>query len=378
MNALTRRITLGLLGIGATMLGAAAHGQAFTDDFESYTVGGGINGQGGWSEWCQSSGVDVTVTNLRARSGTKSIQGDPGDDMTHRVDATSGMWELLLWTYVPTGATGTTYFIVLNDYPTASECQNWVYNFNQWSAQVRLNADTGMCEDAHLALGTPVPLVRDQWVEVRIVVDLDNNLHDLYYNNVPMFAQPQQWSGANIAIEAVDLYAETGTYWYDDLSVQPVSSETPLCPASYTAVRGLLVGGTLANLCGSDNAYLTHRPDVFRTSAVPPVQTQMDFTSPTDTPSELRIHLESAVNANNISQRTLIWNNDTQTYDLLNTRTLTQVDSSIDLTITTNPSRYVQAGTGRIRLLVQCNALAFTIAPIWQHRMDDVVVTVVN
>lgn len=374
MNVLTRRITLGLLGIGATMLGAAAHGQAFADDFEGYTVGQGIVGQNGWEEWCGSFGVDVTVSDTFARSGTKSIYGQPDDDIVQRIGATSGIWTISVWTYVPSSFTGSGYVIVMNEYPDL----NCVGTFD-WSGQVNLNAGTGMCIAESQGLGGSTPLIRDQWVEVLYVVDLDNNVHDVYYGTTKIVDQLPWDDDQTFSIAALDLYAApNGEYYFDDVNIEPVITETELCPASYTAVRGLLVGGTLGNLCGSDNAYLTHRPDVFRTSAVPPVQIQMDFTSPTETPSELRVHVESAANANNIAQRTLIWNNDTQTYDLLNTRNLSQTDSSIDLVINTNPGRYVQSGTGRIRLLVQANALAFTIAPVWQHRLDDVVVTVVN
>lgn len=147
-------------------------------------------------------------------------------------------------------------------------------------------------------------------------------------------------------------------------------STGPVCPDSFTRVRGLPIGGNLASLCTSDDNHLITRPDVFRTSAVPPVQIQLDFTSTDQNPPVLRLVVESAANVNNISQRVNLFNWDTQAYELIATNVLTQVDTTREYLISTNPGRFVQDGTGAVRALIQCNSLAFSIAPIWQYRID--------
>lgn len=100
------------------------------------------------------------------------------------------------------------------------------------------------------------------------------------------------------------------------------------------------------------------------------MQIQLDFTSTDQNPPVLRLVVESAANVNNISQRVNLFNWDTQAYELIATNVLTQVDTTREYLISTNPGRFVQDGTGAVRALIQCNSLAFSIAPIWQYRID--------
>jgi hypothetical protein len=270
---------------------------------------------------------------------------------------------------------------MLNDYPTAGECANWVYAFNQWSVQVILDMDLNQASDIHGNLGTPVPLVRDQWVEVLVVVDLDAQLHDIYYNNTAIF-ENQDWTGVNPGIEALDLYADSafpGMYHYDDVNFGPVESETEVCAAAATRVRGLPVSGTVADTCTSNDTYFTTRPDVFRTVAVPPVQIRYDFVSPNTDPSEIRLKVEAAGLVALMFERINIRNQDTALYESVNTRVLTTADGSVELVFSgANADKYVNDTTGAVDVLIQCNALAFTIAPIWQYRDDHVLLTVVD
>lgn len=154
--------------------------------------------------------------------------------------------------------------------------------------------------------------------------------------------------------------------------------EVVVTPDSFTRVRGLAVSGILSDLFQSDDSRLVSRPDVFRTSVVPPVQIQLDGESPMQSPGELVIRVESHAGVNNIFQRILAWNYDTAQYESVSTRTLPTTDVVTDVVVSTNPGRFIEDGSGDMRLLIQYNALAFTIAPIWQARQDQVIWLVRN
>jgi MYXO-CTERM domain-containing protein len=68
-----------------------------------------------------------------------------------------------------------------------------------------------------------VPIVYDQWVEIRVDFDLDADTVDAYYNGA-MIATGSWTSGSypTLAFANVDLYAPHGEpVFYDDLSLVP-------------------------------------------------------------------------------------------------------------------------------------------------------------
>lgn len=148
-------------------------------------------------------------------------------------------------------------------------------------------------------------------------------------------------------------------------------------PSAFSRVRGLHVSGGLSDLLQSDDLRLVTRPDVFRTSAVPPVQIQVVGTSPLQNPSELKFTVESRASANNISQRVRLFNYDTQKWEQVDARTMPLSDTTIVVTISTDPARFIDDATGEMKALLQYNALAFTIAPIWQAGQDLTMWTIV-
>ncbi|MCL4211824.1 MAG: hypothetical protein KJZ68_14310, partial [Phycisphaerales bacterium] len=162
------------------------------------------------------------------------------------------------------------------------------------------------------------------------------------------------------------------------LIVDYTPGEVVVTPESFTRVRGLPVSGVLSDLFLSDDLRVVTRPDVFRTSAVPPVQIEVRGQSPIQSPAELLIRVESHASVNNIFQRLMAFNYDTSQYEVLNSRTLPTTDIVTDVIVAANPGRFIEDGTGNMRVLLQYNALAFTIAPIWQARQDQVIWRVRN
>jgi hypothetical protein len=198
------------------------------DDFEAYTLGS-IDGQGGWGGWGGSASEAGTVVAAPA-IGTRSQEietnsTDPLDytDSVHQYAGyEGGQWRYTAWTYIPTSsATGTTYFILMNEYSDPAGPY-------AWSAQLAMNLTTGLLNDDQAGGGQNIPLIKDQWVKLQLDIDLDNNTVETYYGAT--FVSTHQWynpAGLNdhAAIEAVDLYSAfdmiVDPIYYDNMSLTP-------------------------------------------------------------------------------------------------------------------------------------------------------------
>jgi hypothetical protein len=231
--------------VAGAVLGCAGAAQAqFTDNFDSYTVGE-LCPQGGWQEWVGSVDVCGDVSTDFASSGANSLKivgnvggsAGLGNDTVHRFDSFSGgVWEFKIKTFVPNEATGSAYVILLNTYDDPPGAPPADY---RWSLQVRVDADTNLVT-AEGGGGENTALIKGEWVELRAVIDLDNDSVDYFYNGAE-FASDRSWingisAGGQPRIQAIDLYGNeppagtTGTY-YDDLSLTQQGG-TP-CPCNF-------------------------------------------------------------------------------------------------------------------------------------------------
>ena len=237
--------SLAVLCAGAVLgCAGAAHAQ-FSENFDSYPTGT-LCPQGGWEEWAGSTDVCGLVSTDFAASGSNSLMivGNPGgsaglgDDTVHRFgNFSGGVWEFSIKIYVPSTAVGAAYVILLNTYddPPGAPIADY-----RWSLQVRVDADTNLVT-AEGGGGENTALIEDQWVELRAVIDLDNDMVDYFYNGVE-FASDRSWvngisSGGQPRIQAIDLYGNeptgggtSGTY-FDDVSIQQMGG--PTCPCDW-------------------------------------------------------------------------------------------------------------------------------------------------
>jgi len=202
----------------------------FTDDFEAYAVGGGMAGQGGWALW-YSGGGDVLVVDDPVASGSRAVRAIGGTDIANRQAITSGVWEFTIQTYVPSDITPGfgAGIIMLNQYGDP--------NIDNWSMQLMLNENffSGSQLEPFMIEsqwdGALLPLVLDEWVEVRAVIDLDNDSWDSWYNG-EVLAEDLIWtdngfgSGPGIPEIAVFNLWSSGTdeIYFDDVSLIEATS----------------------------------------------------------------------------------------------------------------------------------------------------------
>jgi hypothetical protein len=196
----------------------SAAGGPWSDDFDSYANGSEIHGQGGWKGWDNVPASGGTVTNVQSRSAPHSLETVGVEDVVHEYSVTDGQWVYTAWQYIPDNMVGQHYFILLNTYADGGP--------NNWTLQLCFDSTSGNVFDDSAATcsGNSLPFVTDQWAEIRVEIDLDADLFDLYYNN-GLLIDNGIWSqhtsgGGDTAIGAVDLWSNGATsVYYDDMSL---------------------------------------------------------------------------------------------------------------------------------------------------------------
>jgi subtilisin-like proprotein convertase family protein len=189
----------------------------WSENFDSYPIGTDLHGVGDWKGWGNEPTATAFTTDTQSLSAPASVDIVTDADLVHEYTVDSGSWTYTAWQFVPDDFTGDSFFILLNQYDDAGATNNW-------STQVHFNAASGqVVADGVGALFAPLPLVTDQWVELRVEIDLTNDWQRFYYDDQLLFEG--SWSdgvsgGGILAIGAVDLYANgASSVYYDDLSL---------------------------------------------------------------------------------------------------------------------------------------------------------------
>lgn len=199
----------------------------WSDDFESYAPGTKMDNVNGWAGWDNVGTAAGTISDANSLSGTNSIScsNTLGNDSVHPFSGySSGAWIFTAHQYIPSNLDALTYFILNNEYNHGGP---W-----DWGVEMHMDPTTGMAnESIHDPDGNlAVPIVFDQWVEIRTLIDLDNNYMEAYYNN-QMIASGD-WNirtGGLIELQNVDLYApHNETVYFDDLSLTLVPEPASL------------------------------------------------------------------------------------------------------------------------------------------------------
>jgi len=213
----------------------------WSDNFDSYATGS-ISGQGGWEGWGGTASVAGTVATGTAFSQPNALRLVAGNDTVHSFSGVnSGLWTLSLKQYLPSTSSGSTWTILLNQYPN---------NLN-WSVQVLSDLSAGLIgvfDGAGNQQGATLNLVKDQWVDLRFEINLSGNSVTSYYNNTLIGTMPWQSGGIN-ELQGMDLYpdesqgtAQVGPIYYDNFQLTAVPEPSTL---------GLLLVGGLAVLVRS-------------------------------------------------------------------------------------------------------------------------------
>jgi hypothetical protein len=203
-----RHFKILLFALALASICSVASAQVFTEDFESYASGSPLHGQGGWKGWDNTASAGAPTSDTYAVSGTNSVEIIGAADLVHEFDITGGRWEFTAMQYIPSGTNGTSFFILLNTYNDGGD--------KDWSVQTEFHLDTGVINYWHGGTGQ---IIYDQWIELKYVIDLDNNTVDKYYNGEYMVTDV--WDdNEHGTLQCVDLYGNNASsVYYDDIVV---------------------------------------------------------------------------------------------------------------------------------------------------------------
>jgi len=214
----------------------------FSEDFDSYANGSAIEGQAGWETWwgCGTFQAVNTVTTAQSFSGPNGLRMVGGgttcagcSDTVNQLNGphTAGQFTFTTQTYIPGAFFGEGYVIMLNSYDDCGATA-------AWSAQVHFSSSAGQVIVDNLGNNVLINgdqnIMFDQWVELRIDIDLTANTVLYKYNGVEMYSG--EWSTGTdpVEISTLDLFPgsdDTTEYFMDDI---------------------LLVGGITAGPIGSN------------------------------------------------------------------------------------------------------------------------------
>src|SRR5688572_28177022 len=199
---------------GLAVLPRRAAGAVF-DDFESYAVGSNLHGQGGWAGWAGDANAGALVSSNVSFSPIRSVSTTGSNDLVRTfTDATNGQWVFSVIQYIPSASAGTSYVTLLNTYraPYGAADVNW-------SVRIQNNLATGQII-SELGGGATLPLVTDQWAQIRVEINLDTNAVSEFYNGQLLSTHVwQDGTGLN-QIQALELFANNaGPIHYDDVSL---------------------------------------------------------------------------------------------------------------------------------------------------------------
>ncbi len=218
----TRLITFFAVLIISANITLAQTAVPWSDDFDTYVNGTNLHGINGWAGWDNTPGFAATTTTAQAPSSSVEITGTDDLVMVY-TPPTSGQWSVRACQFIPSGLTGQTYFILLNQYAHAGP-----YN---WSTEIQFTGGT-MIDDG--LVGITQAYIADQWTEIRVEIDLGQDSQQVFYNGLPFYTA--SWTGhitggGTPTIGAMDLFsAGASSVFYDNISVNPGVGVSAPCP----------------------------------------------------------------------------------------------------------------------------------------------------
>ncbi len=183
----------------------------FSDDFESYAVGTGLHGQGGWKGWNNSAEADAPISNLYAHGGRQCVEILSTSDLVHEFSLSGGKWIVTAYQYIPSESRGISFFILLNTYSDNG--------LQDWSLQTEYDLAAGTITPWAGDTGSGATIVYDQWVQIRVVIDLAANTFEEYYNGTQI-ATGEWDNDVHGTLQAIDLYGNNASsLYYDDIQI---------------------------------------------------------------------------------------------------------------------------------------------------------------
>lgn len=144
-----------------------------------------------------------------------------------------------------------------------------------------------------------------------------------------------------------------------------------LSPFQFSIVQGALVGGEIVDCWFSDNSYIraTPRFDLDRLSA--PLQYLFEGGAASSVANNITFLLESAASAGGGTVKIQLYNYTTSSFDEVDSRPITALDSVTQIIIATNPTRYIHPTTRRMQARIDFFP-PIEVDRNWTARVDQI------
>jgi hypothetical protein len=140
-------------------------------------------------------------------------------------------------------------------------------------------------------------------------------------------------------------------------------------PQAFAVTQGTLVSGGLNDLQGSDNKYVIVAGRPLISQPIGAAAIEMETTGTQTTASKLEFSIEARASMANITQQISLYNYQTQTWELIDSRTAAMSDTVTKVTITTNPSRFIDASTKKMKAQFKLSGPGATA--LWNTAVDQ-------
>ncbi len=240
----------------------ASTGIFWEDNFDNYTLGP-LHGQGGWESWDNDPATTAYVTDNQSRSPSNSVEiawfSGVYADIVHQFSGVdSGKWNFTSWQYIPSDMEGLSYYLLLNKYEHGGP-----HVLQDFSLQLEISATTGRILD----YDNPddwLPLITDDWVEIRVEIDFGADIQTVYYGGVELLEKG--WTdgvapGGQQNLGCVDLFADyaySSSVYYDDFVLEGELGAVLFCEGdlhfgNVSAGATLTDSFTVENIGGPDS-----------------------------------------------------------------------------------------------------------------------------
>lgn len=343
----------GSVVVGATFLGGGTS-EAFRWTESTGRVGlGFLPGATGSYALDVSADGSVTV----GSSGSRAVRWTPGG-----IEAL-GQGNATALSVSPDGLT------VIGWSETSNGDRGWRWTAGTGMVELFSGQAADSSDDCSIIVGRIAGQEALIWDEVNGVRNIEDVLLGLGVNEVQGWRLVADWIGCS-----ADGRVIAGTGYNPSGRTEGWVAEIPEVqrPDGFEVIRGSLLSGGLSDLFSSDNMRLDvqQRPPLLASD--PSVQVVLNGTAPTGSAAGLFFRLET--NSNGfpsiaVRQRIELRDFQANAWEIVDERNATVSDSIVDVSITSNASRFIQAGTNRLQARINWFDRGVALAN-WSGRID--------
>lgn len=203
----------------------------WSDGFDTYALGSGIIGQGGWQGWYLDPAADALVSNAQAHSAPHSLEIVNTSDVVQEFSLNSGQWSMTAMHYLPSPLADNTYFIMNNEYNAVGQTAQWTIELNFDPTTNTVGDDFATTAGRAGFPHNPQPIAYNRWAEIRVDFDLDTDYVEMYYEGALISSGQWATRGGAVALAAIDLFSNGPLAYYDSLSLVPEPASLVLLAA---------------------------------------------------------------------------------------------------------------------------------------------------